>query len=211
MDAVERALELLEVAELLDAGALDLLRDLLGLGRNSCSGGSSRRIVTGRPSIASKRPSKSSCWSGSSSASAARLLLGLGHDHRAHLGLAVRGHEHVLGPAEPDALGAELAGLGGVLGRVGVGAHAERRSSSAQPSTVSNWSDTSGSSSGTSSAVTTPALPSIAIRSPSHSFVPFTLTVFASRSMSSARAGHARLAHAARHERRVAGLAALAR
>ena len=40
--------------------------------RNSCSGGSSRRIVTGRPAIASNRPSKSSCWSGSSSASASR-------------------------------------------------------------------------------------------------------------------------------------------
>ena len=84
------------------------------------------------------------------------------------------------------------------------------RSSSAQPSTVSNWSDTSGSSSGTSSAVTTPALPSIAIMSPSLSFVPFTLSVRACRSMSSAlRPGHARLAHPARHERRVARLAAL--
>mmetsp|Transcript_31795 Transcript_31795/g.75507 ORF Transcript_31795/g.75507 Transcript_31795/m.75507 type:complete len:200 (+) Transcript_31795:698-1297(+) len=35
-------------------------------GRNSCSGGSSRRMVTGRPSIARKMPSKSSCWKGSS-------------------------------------------------------------------------------------------------------------------------------------------------
>ena len=41
-------------------------------GRNSCSGGSSRRIVTGRPAIASKIPSKSACWSGSSLSSAAR-------------------------------------------------------------------------------------------------------------------------------------------
>mmetsp|Transcript_17127 Transcript_17127/g.40886 ORF Transcript_17127/g.40886 Transcript_17127/m.40886 type:complete len:379 (+) Transcript_17127:738-1874(+) len=31
-------------------------------GRNSCSGGSSRRIVTGSPSIAAKMPSKSSRW-----------------------------------------------------------------------------------------------------------------------------------------------------
>ena len=56
----------------------------------------------------------------------AAVLLGLGHDHRPHLGLAVGGHEHVLGAAQADPLGAELARLGGVLGRVGVGAHAER-------------------------------------------------------------------------------------
>ena len=81
-------------------------------GRNSCSGGSSSRIVTGRPAIASKRPSKSSCWSGSSSASASRRSsVAVGHDHRPHLGLAVVGHEHVLGAAQADALGAELARL----------------------------------------------------------------------------------------------------
>ena len=42
------------------------------LGRNSCSGGSSSRIVTGRSTISSNRPSKSSVCSGSSSASATR-------------------------------------------------------------------------------------------------------------------------------------------
>ena len=31
-------------------------------GRNSCRGGSSSRTVTGRPSIASRIPSKSACW-----------------------------------------------------------------------------------------------------------------------------------------------------
>ena len=41
-------------------------------GRNSCSGGSRSRIVTGRPAIASKMPSKSDCWNGSSRSSAAR-------------------------------------------------------------------------------------------------------------------------------------------
>ena len=41
-------------------------------GRNSCSGGSSRRMVIGLPGIAANRPSKSCCCSGSSSASAAR-------------------------------------------------------------------------------------------------------------------------------------------
>ena len=39
-------------------------------GTNSCSGGSSRRTVTGRPSIAVKMPTKSSRWKGSSLASA---------------------------------------------------------------------------------------------------------------------------------------------
>ena len=52
-------------------------------------------------------------------------VLVVGHDHRPHLGLAVLGHEHVLRAAEADALGAELARLAGVLGRVGVRAHAE--------------------------------------------------------------------------------------
>ena len=50
----------------------------------------------------------------------------VGHDHPLHLRLAVGGHEHVLGAAQPDALGAEGARAAGVLGRVGVGAHAER-------------------------------------------------------------------------------------
>ena len=55
----------------------------------------------------------------------APAVLVVGHDHRPHLGLAVLGHEHVLGPAQADALGAQLARLLRVLGRVGVGAHAE--------------------------------------------------------------------------------------
>ena len=39
-------------------------------GINSCSGGSMRRMITGKPVIASNRPSKSSRWKGSSSSSA---------------------------------------------------------------------------------------------------------------------------------------------
>ena len=49
----------------------------------------------------------------------------LGHDHRPHLRLAIGGHEHVLGPAQPDPLGAEAVRAGGVLGRVGVRPHAD--------------------------------------------------------------------------------------
>ena len=49
----------------------------------------------------------------------------LREDHLAHLRLAVGGHEHVLGAAQADARGAELARLARILGRVGVRAHAE--------------------------------------------------------------------------------------
>ena len=89
-------------------------------------GGSRRRMVTGKPSIASKMPTKSAFWKGSSSARAAlRPGLVVGEDHLAHGEDAVVAEEHVLGPAEADPLGAELAGLLGVLGGVGVGADLE--------------------------------------------------------------------------------------
>ena len=54
---------------------------------------------------------------------AAPLVLARGHDHLADDREPVLGHEHVLGAAEADALGAELARLGRVLGRVRVRAH----------------------------------------------------------------------------------------
>ena len=53
------------------------------------------------------------------------LLVRRGEDHAAHDGEAVGGEEHVLGAAQPDALGAEAAGVGRVLPGVGVGAHTE--------------------------------------------------------------------------------------
>jgi hypothetical protein len=54
-------------------------------GRNSCSGGSSRRIVTGRPAMMRNSAVKSSRWKGSRRASAVRRpFLVLGHDHLAH-------------------------------------------------------------------------------------------------------------------------------
>ena len=52
------------------------------------------------------------------------VLVG-GEDHLPHQAEPVGVGEHVLGPAEPDPLGAELAGLGRVLGIVGVRAHAQ--------------------------------------------------------------------------------------
>ena len=78
-------------------------------GRNSCSGGSSSRTVTGSPLIARKMPTKSSRWSGSrtsyaacSSASvSAKIICCTASD-------ALRAQEHVLGAAEADALGAAV-------------------------------------------------------------------------------------------------------
>ena len=54
------------------------------------------------------------------------LLLGrLSQDHAAHDGEAVLAQEHVLGAAQSDALGPELAGVGGVVTGVGVGPHGQ--------------------------------------------------------------------------------------
>ena len=92
-------------------------------GRNSCSGGSSSRMVTGRPSIASRISVKSWRWSGSSAARAASTPgVVLGDDELLDQ-LASLAEEHVLGAAQADALGAEAAGAGRVLGGVGIGAH----------------------------------------------------------------------------------------
>ncbi len=53
------------------------------------------------------------------------LLGGLSHDHALDKGPPLVAEEHVLGAAEADALGAEVAGPLGVLGVVGVGPDAE--------------------------------------------------------------------------------------
>ena len=50
------------------------------------------------------------------------LLHGVGADHLADGGDAVALEEHMLGTAQADALGAELTGLGGVVGGIGIGA-----------------------------------------------------------------------------------------
>ena len=84
-------------------------------------------MVTGRPSIASKMPTKSCFWYGSSAARAFfRPCLVVGQDHLPHVDDPLALEEHVLGAAQADALGAERTGLDGVLGRVGVGADLER-------------------------------------------------------------------------------------
>ena len=55
------------------------------------------------------------------------LVGGLGEDHLAHGEHAFLAEEHVLGAAQPDALGAALAGVRRLVGGVGVGAHPQRR------------------------------------------------------------------------------------
>ena len=55
----------------------------------------------------------------------ASAVLVAGEDHLPHQPQPLRLGEHVLGPAEADPLGAELARLGRVLGRVGVRAHTQ--------------------------------------------------------------------------------------
>ena len=73
-------------------------------GRNSCSGGSISRTVTGRPSIAAKISTKSSRCSGSSASSAAvALVVGVGQDQPLDQ-LPPVAEEHVLGAAQADAL-----------------------------------------------------------------------------------------------------------
>ena len=53
----------------------------------------------------------------------AAALLVIGQDHLAHGDDAALVEEHMLGAAEPDAVGAEGARLAGVGRRVGIGAH----------------------------------------------------------------------------------------
>ena len=81
-------------------------------------------MVTGRPAMARKMPIEVLALEGQQLGQVLLALLGgLGHDHVLHVRQPFLLHEHVLGAAEADALGAELPGLAGILGRVGVGAH----------------------------------------------------------------------------------------
>ena len=93
-------------------------------GRNSCSGGSSSRIVTGRPGhrledrlevglLERQEPVERVAASG----------LVRREDHLLHDGQPLLAEEHVLGAAEADALRAELARLRRVVGVVGVRPH----------------------------------------------------------------------------------------
>ena len=86
----------------------------------------------------------------------APLLLFACQDHLANDRQPLLGHEHVLGAAEADALGAELARLGRVRRRVRVRAHAQTPQPSAQPRIVSKFSSIAGGTSGTGPTITSP-------------------------------------------------------
>ncbi len=53
------------------------------------------------------------------------LLPAGGQDHAANDGQAVIGQKHVLGPAQPDPLGTEATGVGGVRSGISVGAYGQ--------------------------------------------------------------------------------------
>ena len=126
-------------------------------GRNSCSGGSSSRTVTGRPSIASRIPMKSAAGLARSSSSAACSSSAsvVGEDHPLHERQPVA-EEHVLGAAEADALGAELARPRASSGRSAFVRTFIVRNSSAQPSMMPNGPVGSGVTTGTSPTTTSP-------------------------------------------------------
>ena len=138
------------------------------LGRNSCSGGSSSRMVTGRPSMMRNSSTKSSRCIGRILASARAAALGIvGQDHLAHGDDAVGVEEHVLGAAEADALGAEAARR--ARRRAACRRWRARpcvRTSSAQPIRVAKSPDSSGWMVGTSPSMTSPVEPSMVMTSP---------------------------------------------
>ena len=120
--------------QLLDAPALGgALGQRSGWGRNSCSGGSSRRTVTGRPSTPRRICSKSASCSGRSRSIAARARA----SSSAMITAAISGWRsprnmcsvrHSPMPSAPSSIA-----LRRVLRRVGVGAHAERAQLVAPP------------------------------------------------------------------------------
>ena len=119
-------------------------------GRNSCSGGSRSLIMTGKPSIASNRPSKSLALlhvrqqARAERLAAARLrVASRGEDHRAARSAPIALEEHVLGAAQADALARRNRRA--CCASSGLSAFAQtsrRRTSSAQLSSVcsAGWS-----------------------------------------------------------------------
>ena len=94
-------------------------------GRNSCSGGSSRRIVTGSPAMMREELDEILALErqqlverGAAAAPRRRAMI-IWRTAPMRVGV----EEHVLGAAEADALGAELARGFGVERGLGVGAH----------------------------------------------------------------------------------------
>ena len=96
-------------------------------GRNSCSGGSNRRMQTGRPAMISNSAAKSARCIGSRRSSTARPVLGpLGEDHLAHHGQMRSPSKNMCSVRQrPIPSAAKVRAIARLGRRVGVGAHAE--------------------------------------------------------------------------------------
>ena len=124
---------------------------------------------------------KSCRCSGSSASSAASTPASSSATISFSTSCAALAEEHVLGAAQPDALGAEAAGPGGVVRGVGVGADpqpagavgvghdpGDRLGAGRRPSfSPSKWRTTTESATGTAPANTSPVVPSMEMTSPS--------------------------------------------
>ena len=124
-------------------------------------------MVTGSPAMISNSSMKSLRCIGRILASAARRPSSfVGHDHLAHRDDAVGLEEHVLGAAQADALGAEIAGGAGIERGLGIGAHLHAARLSAQSMMVAKSPESSGLMVGTSPFITWPVEPSMVMTSP---------------------------------------------
>src|SRR6185437_14782928 len=94
-------------------------------GRNSCSGGSNRRTVTGRPAMVVNNAEKSSVIVDEAVQSGTAVGLVLGEDHAAERHHALGRKEHVFRAGEADAFRPETEGRLRRLDGFGVGAHAD--------------------------------------------------------------------------------------
>ena len=147
-------------------------------GRNSWSGGSRSLMVTGWPSIASRMPSKSSRWNGSSFASASRRSVSSSAMIMARMCLMRSSPKNMCSvrqrpmPSAPKLLA--LAASSGVSAFVRT---PSCRNSSAHSMMVAKLPESSGSTVGTWPRMTSPVEPSRVSQSPSLTTVPLTLNV----------------------------------
>ena len=127
--AAARAQHRVDLAQRLDPGAqalVGLVRPRRGRAGTRAAAGRAAGSSPAGPSIASRMPSKSDCWNGSSLSSAARRPA----SSRARIISRMTGRrsspKNMCSVRQrPMPCGAELARPAGVLGRVGVRAHAE--------------------------------------------------------------------------------------
>ena len=196
-------------------------------GRNSCSGGSISRIVTGRPSIAREDLDEVGALQRQQRVECRLALASSAGQDQALDQLTPRAEEHVLGPAQADPAAPKRRARAASLGRVGVGAHAQpadacRRGQEpvhgrhdgivGRDLAPSKYCTTGEGRDRHLAAVDPAGVPSTEITSPSSQHdAAATVTVPASSSIVEAvGAADAGLAHAAGHDGGVRGLAAVA-